>query len=147
MAHLADLNGTPCDDTTNQWQKVWPATVELTIASSGAVTITCAPAPSATVTVTWNNRDAAFNVYNADDDPSDGRSPYRQCFAGVQAGPTFTCSIPVPQGARVELSASPPFGGSMQSWGGACAGVGSIAFRQCVLVVNANTSVSATFSS
>lgn len=150
VAKLTDLEGIPCTSDSSQWHVAWPAAVDVTVATGGAVSLACAPAPTATLTIQWSHGDAAFNIYNAADDPFDGRSPYRQCFP-LGGGPNYSCTVNVPVGGTVDISASPPWQGSIDSWGGACAGIGTIfsggSSGQCRLLMNGNKTVTAAFSS
>lgn len=153
LGTLRDLEGVACSDPT-QWQEIWPGTVDVAIADNGAVSITCVASPAAVLTLSWSNAESSFTVYNVDDDAADGTSPYRQCFVGMQPGPTYTCAMNVPVGGQVEIVANAPYpSGTLQSWGGACSGIGTIETRPypyrsvCILTMDADKSVSATFNS
>jgi uncharacterized repeat protein (TIGR03803 family) len=59
--------------------------------------------------------------------------------AGIDCG--STCSASFPAGTQVTLGASSASAWGFSGWGGACSGIGS-----CSVTMNANTSVSATFT-
>jgi hypothetical protein len=107
------------------------------------------PLASKTLTLTWASDGAAYSVRFVG-----ANSTFRQCFVGIQPGPTYSCSVDVPPGAKIEIEAFPPtLTGTVTAWGGACAGIGtgigqSFPNRaKCVLTMDGDLSVSATFSS
>jgi hypothetical protein len=59
--------------------------------------------------------------------------------AGIDCG--STCSTSFTAGSQVTLTASPAVAWGLAGWGGACSGIGS-----CSVTLNANTSVSASFT-
>jgi hypothetical protein len=59
--------------------------------------------------------------------------------AGIDCG--STCSASFAPGTPVTLGASPATAWGLAGWGGACNGIGS-----CTVTMNANTSVSASFT-
>jgi hypothetical protein len=58
---------------------------------------------------------------------------------GIDCG--STCSAKFNAGTQVTLTASPAAAWGLTGWGGACGGIGG-----CTVTLNANTSVSATFT-
>jgi subtilase family serine protease len=59
--------------------------------------------------------------------------------SGIDCG--ATCSASFPAGTQVTLTASPATAWGLAGWGGACGGIGG-----CSVTMNANTSVSASFT-
>lgn len=144
IAKLSDLEGVTCTEATpTSWDTGWPSSLHVDVGSAGAVSITCVRGAAATLTLTWDNNQTAFSIYNPLD-CADGCSTYRQCFAGMQAGPTYSCTVDVPVGVAVDISASGPFT-STTTWGGACAGAQiSGNFSSCRLTMDVNKQTSLT---
>ena len=59
--------------------------------------------------------------------------------SGIDCG--ATCDVMLDEGTTATLTATPAAGSKFTGWGGACAGTGN-----CVVTVNAATSISATFT-
>ena len=122
IARLNDLEGVVCTQgSPTSWDTGWPSSVHVAVGSTGAVSLTCVRGAAATLTLTWNHDQTSFNVYNPLDCADGGCSAYRQCFAGIQPGPTYSCTVDVPVGVAVDIRTSGPFT-STTSWGGGCAG-------------------------
>ena len=60
---------------------------------------------------------------------------------GINCASSYTCSVGFGGGAVIRLTAEPADGAAFSGWSGACSGTGS-----CVVTMNANQSVTATFN-
>jgi hypothetical protein len=148
LTSLSGLSGLSCKDDqpplNASWDQPWPVSLFVAADSEGGVSFKCVS--SFSLTLTWNHADRSFAVYNtADCSDGNGCSTYRQCFAGVQPGPTYSCTVELPPTADVTVQASGPFTGST-AWGGACATAGSITggFGQCNLKMDRPKTASVT---
>lgn len=139
LTNVQSLEGIPCTPGRWQatWQTTWPTTLDVTVAGN-AVSLTCDPRPSVALSVTWNDHDLAFNVYNTEDCADGTCSPYRQCFAPFNqpTGP-FTCTVTVPVDATIDIR--DPRIGALPPWGGACAGAQP---ARCTLLMDADKAIS-----
>lgn len=100
---------------------------KVTISANTSVTATfnqAAPPPTSTLTV-----DLAGN----------GSGSVTSSPAGISCG--TQCSATYDNGTQVTLTATPVSGSTFTGWGGACTGT-----APCIITLNANTSVTATFS-
>ena len=100
---------------------------KLTISANTSVTATftaAAPPPTSTLTV---------------DLAGTGSGSVTSSPSGISCG--TQCSATYDNGTQVTLSATPVAGSTFTGWGGACTGT-----APCVVTVNTNTSVTATFS-
>jgi hypothetical protein len=145
VTNLGALNGIPCSGSSN-----WPGTLSVNVGSGvtsggsgGAVTMTCVPVAPVTLTLSWTGY-GSFAVRRTGES-----SPFMGCDAGVQTGPTYTCSGVVVPGTPVQIEAlAGTLEGTLVSWGGACADIGFKAgwSGQCRLTMDADKSASVVFN-
>jgi hypothetical protein len=118
----------PCTDAYGR-----TGMVDTSVATDGTITMRCVQARTLTLT-----QDGAgfLDVYQGND---------------YVLGCNHTkdpCTVKVPADAQVRIVATAgTLGGTTQSWGGACAGVGTVNGRygNCYLTMNTDKAVSATF--
>ena len=122
LSSLDTLNGIACNAADT------PGTIEVTygLPPAGAVTLACKPNPRFILSLTVNETRTGFNTY------ATGR---------IRCGSVnVLCTPSYPAGSQVSLFALPLNGAVFTGWSGACSGTGS-----CVVTMNADTSVTASF--
>jgi hypothetical protein len=140
------LDGIPCHgDNTD-----WPATLEVSVGpgadrggSGGAVTMKCVPVAPAILSLSWTGYGSFGLRYPG------ASSLFSSCFPGVQPGPTYSCSVNVIPGRVVEIEAAAgTLSGTLVSWGGACADIGSKFgwSGECRLTMDSDKSASTVFN-
>jgi Collagen triple helix repeat (20 copies) len=139
ITNLASLEDIPCEPGRWQatWHVTWPSSLHVAVANN-AVSLSCVPRPTAVLTLTRNEPEPVFTVYNAEDCDDGACGPYRQCWVpfGQTTGP-YVCTVAIPIDATVYIRDFRP---NVQApWGGACAGA---APDKCRLVMDGDKEVS-----
>ena len=146
ISSVSALDGIPCHgDNTD-----WPATLDVSVGpgaemggSGGAVTMKCVPLAPAILSMSWTGYGSFSLRYPG------ATSPFSGCGPGVQPGPTYSCSLRVIPGRVVHIEAGAgTLSGTLVSWGGACADIGSKFgwSGECRLTMDSDKSASIVFN-